>query len=195
MFKYLCNLVNKQPQIFQAGIRIAHMRRLFDLPETVTQRYHVILRSILSSSMVWKPNATVAAVIEHNKSFLMVEELIDGQRVINQPAGHLENNESLVEAVIREVREETARVFHPLAVLGIYRWQHPVKQLTHMRTTFIGNVTDHEPDRVLDEPIIRAEWLTRDQLQAANLRSPLVLRCIDDYLSGLRYPLALLQNV
>lgn len=146
--------------------------------------------------MVWKPNATVAAVIERNNTFLMVEELIDDLRVINQPAGHLDDNESLVEAVIREVREETAWTFQPSALLGIYRWQHPTKKLTHMRTTFIGNVTDHDPDQLLDSPILRAEWFSRDDLQQqGNLRSPMVLRCIDDYLSGKRYPLELLHNV
>jgi len=146
--------------------------------------------------MVWKPNATVAAVIERNNTFLMVEELIDGLRVINQPAGHLDNNESLVEAIVREVREETAWAFQPRALLGIYRWQHPTKKLTHMRTTFIGEVTDHDPDQLLDSPILRAEWFSRDDLQQqGNLRSPMVLRCIDDYLSGKRYPLELLHNV
>ena len=170
-------------------------------PEAVKHRYHDIFlsnhrHSFEPLSMVWKPNTTVAAVIERNNAFLMVEELIDGQRVINQPAGHLDDNESLVEAVIGEVAEETAWTFQPLAVLGIYRWQHPLKKITHMRTTFIGNAVDHQPDRTLDKPVIRAEWFTREQLlQADNLRSPLVLRCIDDYLSGQQYPLELLHNV
>jgi len=146
--------------------------------------------------MAWKPGVTVAAVIERNNTFLMVEELIDGQRVINQPAGHLDDNESLVEAVIREVREETAWNFRPSALLGIYRWQHPTKKLTHMRTTFVGDVIDHDPDQPLDKPVLRAEWFALEQLQKdENLRSPLVLRCIDDYLSGKRYPLELLHNV
>ena len=126
----------------------------------------------------------------------MVEERIDGQVVINQPAGHLNDNESLVQAVIREVSEETAWTFQPQALLGIYRWQHPVKKLTHMRTTFIGKVIEHDPDQPLDSPIIRAEWFTRDQLQSErNLRSPMVLRCIDDYLSGQQFPLELLHDV
>jgi len=146
--------------------------------------------------MVWKPNATVAAVIERDNAFLMVEERIDGQSVINQPAGHLNDNESLVQAVIREVREETAWTFQPQALLGIYRWQHPVKKLTHMRTTFIGDVIEHDPKQMLDSPIIRAAWFTRDQLQKeGNLRSPMVLRCIDDYLNGQQFPLELLHDV
>jgi len=146
--------------------------------------------------MAWKPGVTVAAVIERNNTFLMVEELIDGQRVINQPAGHLNDNESFVEAVIREVREETAWTFQPDALTGIYRWQHPEKKHTYIRTTFVGSVTDHDPDQALDKPVLRADWFTHDQLrQKDNLRSPMVLRCIDDYLSGQRHPLELLQNV
>jgi len=87
--------------------------------------------------MVWKPNATVAAVIERNNTFLMVEELIDGQRVINQPAGHLDDNESLVEAVIREVKEETAWTFQPISLLGIYRWQHPTKKQACIKSRMV----------------------------------------------------------
>jgi len=145
--------------------------------------------------MVWKPHATVAAVIERDNTFLMVEELIDGQAVINQPAGHLDDNESLIEAVIREVQEETAWTFKPLGVLGIYRWQHPTRGHTHMRTTFFGEVSDHDPNQKLDTPIIKAQWYTLDQLRDENLRSPMVLRCIDDYLDGHRHPLDLLQDV
>lgn len=146
--------------------------------------------------MVWKPHATVAAVIERDDTFLMVEELIDGETVINQPAGHLDDDESLIEAVIREVQEETAWTFKPAGVLGIYRWRHPTKGHTHMRTTFFGEATDHNPNQPLDSPIIKAQWYTLDQLRNnEKLRSPMVLRCIDDYLNGQRHPLALLHDV
>jgi len=145
--------------------------------------------------MVWKPHATVAAIIERENKFLMVEEMIDRQTVINQPAGHLDDGESLVDAVIREVQEETAWTFTPQAVLGIYRWQHPTEPHTHMRTTFIGSVSGHNPNQELDTPIISADWYSREQLLKLNLRSPMVLRNIDDYLTGLNYPLDLLQNV
>lgn len=145
--------------------------------------------------MVWKPHATVAAVVERDNTFLIVEELIDGQRVFNQPAGHLEDGESLIQAVIREVKEETAWVFEPRGLLGIYRWQHPSRQHTHMRTSFIGEVTDHDPAQVLDSPIVSADWYSRSDLLNMNLRSPMVLRNIDDYLQGRLYPLELLQDV
>ena len=145
--------------------------------------------------MVWKPHATVAAVIEQNDTFLMVEELIDDKAVINQPAGHLEDNESLIAAAIREVKEETAWDFHPTGVLGIYRWKHPTKHHTHMRTTFTGTVSQFDEQQMLDEGIIRTHWLNRQQLLKCNLRSPLVLRCIDDYLTGTCYPLSLLHDI
>lgn len=144
--------------------------------------------------MVWKPHTTVAAIIERDNTFLMVEELIDKEKVFNQPAGHLEDNESLIEAVIREVKEETAWAFTPQSVLGIYRWQHPSKGHTHMRTTFIGSVSDHDATQKLDFPIINAIWCTRAELLTKNLRNPMVLQCIDDYLSGMSYPLELLKN-
>ncbi len=147
--------------------------------------------------MIWKPHATVAAVIHRDDQYLMVEELIDGERVFNQPAGHLEDRESLQEAIIREVREETAWLFEPQYLLGIYRWRHPVKGNTHLRTTFVGTVSDHRSDQPLDEGITGAHWCTREQLLHSHtrLRSNLVLRCIDDYLAGQRAPLEILHDV
>lgn len=145
--------------------------------------------------MVWKPHATVAAIIEQDDNFLMVEEMIDGKAVINQPAGHLEDNESLIDAVIREVNEETAYDFLPTGVLGIYRWKHPTKHHTHMRTAFAGSVSHFNEQQILDEGIIQTHWLSRQQLLECELRSPLVLRCIDDYLTGSCYPLELLCDV
>ncbi len=145
--------------------------------------------------MVWKPHATVAAVIQRDNTFLMVEEKIEGDIVINQPAGHLDDNESLTSAVIREVQEETAWTFQPQGIIGIYRWQHPSKTHTHIRTTFFGTVSDHNPEQPLDSPIIRAIWLTRDQLLDSNLRSPMVVRCIDDYLNSRQYPLEILHEM
>jgi ADP-ribose pyrophosphatase YjhB (NUDIX family) len=147
--------------------------------------------------MPWVPHITVAAVVQKDDRFLLVEELADGRKVFNQPAGHLEPGESLVEAVIRETLEETAWRFEPHALSGIYQWTHPEKQKTFIRFAFAGEVTKHLPDRELDTGIIRAVWLGKDQLLARSgqLRSPMVLRCIDDYLSGQRFPLDIVSEL
>ena len=147
--------------------------------------------------MIWKPHTTVAAIIEHQGRFLMVEEESDGAIVYNQPAGHLDPNESLIDAAIRETREETAWQFHPEAITGIYRWKQPETERTFVRFAFCGQCSDHQPQQPLDEGILRAVWMSRDELleQSEKLRSPMVLRCIDDYLAGQRYPLALLSEI
>ncbi len=145
--------------------------------------------------MDWSPHTTVAAVIERDGRFLMVEEMIDDQAVLNQPAGHLEDGESLLQAITREVKEETAWSFTPQSLLGIYQWKHPTKHHTYMRTTFIGSVADHNPRQSLDDGIISANWFSRQQIKESILRSPMVMRNIDDYLAGLSYPLTLLQHV
>jgi ADP-ribose pyrophosphatase YjhB (NUDIX family) len=140
---------------------------------------------------------TVAAIVEQDGRFLMVEEH-DGQRLVfNQPAGHVETGEPFIQAVIRETLEESAYAFEPEAVVGIYRWQHPDKGTDYLRVTFCGQVRGHDPDRCLDDGIVRAVWLTRSQLEAqvARMRSPLVLRSIDDYVAGLRFPLHCLSHV
>ncbi len=147
--------------------------------------------------MTWRPNVTVASVIERDGKFLMVEELDGGRRVFNQPAGHLEPGESLIQAVVRETLEETGRKFEPEALVGVYRWRHPDRELTFLRVTFCGAAPQCEADRALDEDILAAHWFSREALarQSPQLRSPLVLRCIDDYLAGKRYPLELLVDV
>lgn len=144
--------------------------------------------------MIWKPHATVAAVIERDGKFLMVEEESEGQVVINQPAGHLDPDETLTAAVIRETREETAWDFYPQAITGIYLWTHPESQRTYLRAAFCGVCNNHDPLQTLDDGIIRAVWMSRNDLlaNADKLRSPMVMRCIDDYLAGQRYPLELL---
>jgi 8-oxo-dGTP pyrophosphatase MutT (NUDIX family) len=147
--------------------------------------------------MIWKPHATVAAVIERDGLFLMVEESSDGEIVYNQPAGHLDPNESLIQAAIRETREETAWRFQPEAIVGIYRWLHEPTDRTYLRVCFSGDCDDHHADQALDDGILRAVWLSREELlaQPDKLRSPMVMRCIDDYLAGKRYPLELLQDL
>ena len=143
----------------------------------------------------WTPRVTVAAIIEKDGRFLVVEEAPGQQSVINQPAGHLEKGESLLAAVVREVQEETAWQFEPEAVTGIYRWAHPDKDLTYLRFCFSGKVHSHDPQQVLDNAIINTHWLSREELSARPLRSPLVLRCLDDYLAGQRFPLAICHDI
>ena len=126
----------------------------------------------------------------------MVEEDIDGLMTLNQPAGHLESGESLIDAVIRETQEETAWSFSPSALVGIYRWQHPVNNDTYMRFCFSGDVNQHDENQALDEDIHQALWLSSAEILARqdDVRSPLVLDCLNDYLNGQRYPLTLLHN-
>lgn len=147
--------------------------------------------------MIWKPNTTVAAIVERDGRFLLVEEdTADGVR-LNQPAGHLENGETLLQAVVREAREETAYDFNPEALLGVYHWRHPGKDITYLRFAFIGNVSHHYPEQALDEGIIRAAWMSLDEIRASQSihRSPQVLTCIEDYLAGQSFPLSVVTHL
>ncbi len=147
--------------------------------------------------MVWKPNVVVAAIVEREGKFLLVEEEADGAIVLNQPAGHLDEGESLIEAVKRETLEEAAWHIEPEALLSVYRWTRPEKSITYLRFAFIGRALRHEPERQLDHGIVRALWLTAAEIrnEAARHRSPQVQICLNDYLSGQRYPLDLLKDV
>jgi 8-oxo-dGTP pyrophosphatase MutT (NUDIX family) len=134
---------------------------------------------------------TVATIVERNGAFLLVEEETSSGVRINQPAGHLEAGETLVAAAIRETLEETGYHVAPTALIGIYRWEAPVTRATFIRFAFAAAVVSHEPQRALDEGILRAFWLSYDDLIASRdrHRSPLVIRCIDDFRSGMRHPL------
>jgi 8-oxo-dGTP pyrophosphatase MutT (NUDIX family) len=141
-------------------------------------------------------SVTVAAVIESHGRFLLVEEETgDGVR-LNQPAGHLEADESIVAGAARETLEETAHRFVPRALVGVYRWRQPVSGVVYVRFAFAGDLGAQEPGRALDVGILRALWLTPAELraQSARHRSPLVMRCVQDYLAGRRYPLELLVH-
>jgi 8-oxo-dGTP pyrophosphatase MutT (NUDIX family) len=136
------------------------------------------------------PSATVAAVIERDGRFLFVEEIQDGRRVLNQPAGHLDPGETVVAACAREVMEETAHRFEPTALVGIYRWYYAPADKTFLRFCFAGRILGTE-DSKLDREIVALHWLTPAELRqkSAMHRSPLVQQCVDDYLAGRRFPL------
>jgi len=144
----------------------------------------------------WRPSVTVAAVIERGGRFLFVEEMANGRRVLNQPAGHLDPGESLAQAVAREVLEETAHRFTPTALLGIYRWRYDKEDVTFLRFAFVGRVDGVEAGRKLDKEIIAAVWLSPAELAArrAEHRSPLVEQCVQDYLAGRSFPLDVLSK-
>lgn len=146
-------------------------------------------------SRTWKPNATVAAVVERDGRFLMVEELTPEGLRLNQPAGHLEAGESLLRAVVRETVEETAYAFTPTCVVGVYLWPRPQGDVTYLRFAFGGTVSELPGNSALDDGIVRAVWMTPDELRAQpeRLRSPLVLQCIDDWLAGQRFGLDLIR--
>lgn len=143
----------------------------------------------------WKPNVTVAAIVERAGRFLMVEEhTADGLR-LNQPAGHLEAGESLLQAVVREALEETAHAFTPECVVGVYLWPRPQGDITYLRIAFGGTVGEIAGETALDAGIVRALWMTPDELRACpeRLRSPLVLQCVEDWLAGRRFGLDLIR--
>ncbi|TAN66755.1 MAG: NUDIX hydrolase [Methylobacter sp.] len=146
--------------------------------------------------MVWKPHVTVAAVIEQDRRFLLVEEETSNGLQFNQPAGHLEQGEDLIAAVKREVLEETAWRFEPEHVISIQLWRKNPKFPSFVRVCFSGYCHSHNPMQQLDEGIVATHWLTRDQIEAERhrLRSPLVLTSIDEYLNGQRHPLSLLKS-
>ena len=144
----------------------------------------------------WRPSVTVAGVIERDGKFLFVEELANGRRVLNQPAGHLDPGESLAAAVVREVLEETAHRFRPTGLVGIYRWRYDPEDVTFLRFAFRGDLAGVEQGRALDKEIVALAWLTPAELAArrAEHRSPLVQQCVDDYLAGRSFPLDVLSK-
>ena len=143
-----------------------------------------------------RQHITVAVVVENKGKFLLVEERINNRLVLNQPAGHVEADESIVMAAIRETLEETGLHFTPLYALGIYRWQTLNKEDVYFRHAFAGSVFDDGISRTLDEGIVRYVWMSyEDIMQANNLRSPLVLSVIEDYRNGVKLPLSMYQDI
>ncbi len=153
---------------------------------------------MIRDSIIWKPNVTVAAVIEQDGKYLLVEEETDTGTglLLNQPAGHLDPGESIMQAVIRETLEETAYTFVPEYLLGIYQWYSSSNDTTYLRFAFGGSVTNHDAGRALDDGIVRATWLDLADIGKAihRHRSPLVMACVQDHVAGRQYPLALLTH-
>ena len=145
--------------------------------------------------MTWQPHITVATIVEHEGKFLFVEEFKANRHVFNQPAGHLEANETLPQAALRETLEETAWEVELTGVVGIYLYTAPSNGVTYQRVCFIAKALKHHSDYQLDEGILRARWLTREELMAVreDWRSELIIRCIDDYLAGQRHSLELIR--
>lgn len=146
--------------------------------------------------MTWKPNVTVAAIVEQDGKFLLVEEQVRGDILLNQPAGHLEPDESIIQGAIRETLEETGYTFTPQWMTGIYRWHSRVDNITFLRFAFTGSVSDHDPERALDAGILRAAWFGPDEIRkmAYRHRSPLVMKCVEDHLAGKRYSMEILTH-
>lgn len=146
--------------------------------------------------MVWKPNVTVAAVVERDGRFLLVEEHTEDGVRLNQPAGHLDEGESLIQACVREAREETAHHVEVESLVGIYQWPRPSGDVTYLRFAFAASMSGFDAEAALDRGIIQAVWLTYDELleQRARHRSPLVLQCVQDYVAGRRFPLELIRH-
>ncbi|HVI26638.1 MAG TPA: NUDIX hydrolase [Xanthomonadaceae bacterium] len=150
----------------------------------------------------WQPDVTVATVVVRDGRLLCVEERVRGALVLNQPAGHLEPDESLFEAALRETREETGWDVRLTAFIGAYQWTAPARDgeaegRHYLRFAFAAEPVAHDPARPLDDGIERALWLTPAELraEAARHRSPLVWRVVADHLGGRRQPLSLLQQV
>jgi 8-oxo-dGTP pyrophosphatase MutT (NUDIX family) len=149
-----------------------------------------------TDSRPWKPNLTVAAIVEREGKFLLVEEHTDAGLRLNQPAGHVDAGESIITACARETLEETAWHFSPRHLTGIYQWPRPNSDITYLRFAFCGELGAHEPARTLDTGIVRALWLTPAELADCREkhRSPLVWQCLEDYLAGRRWPLDLIRH-
>ncbi len=163
---------------------------------TTTNLTESLIKSSAARSEQWKPNVTVSAIIEREGKFMMIEEFSHGRLVYNQPAGHLEEGESLFQAVEREVREETAWGFKPEMAVGLYMHPSPSSDVTYLRICFTGSCHDHHPDQPLDNGIHKVIWMSIEEIRqnVDRLRSPMVLNCINDYLAGNRFPLSYFKH-
>jgi 8-oxo-dGTP pyrophosphatase MutT (NUDIX family) len=151
----------------------------------------------MHESDIPRPAVTVAAVVAEGDRYLVVEEVTRAGLRLNQPAGHLEAGEAIAAAAARETLEETGYRVRPTALVGIYRWESPDTGITFIRFAFAADVLAHEPERPLDEGIVRALWLSHAEIvaQRERHRSPLVLRCLDDFRAGRRLPLDIVSEI
>ncbi len=148
--------------------------------------------------MNWDPHITVAAVIEREQKFLLVEEMVENTAVVNQPAGHWEKGETLLEAAVRETLEETGWEFFPEALVGIYQWKHPRKDETFLRVTFCGKTGNQQISNQLDDGILKADWYSAEEILAlpeTKIRSTLVTESLRDYLAGKRTSLDIFRSI
>jgi len=146
--------------------------------------------------MSWTPHATVATVVEKDGRYLIVEEASNGRQVLNQPAGHVEDGEFIVAAARRETLEETGWEIEPTHLIGIYTYKAPHSKVTYYRFCYAAKALQHHPDLPLDDDIDQVHWFTLDEITSRTdvLRSPLVLKCIEDYLAGQKFPLDLIYE-
>lgn len=137
----------------------------------------------------------VAGVIEHEGRYLVIEEMAEGRRVINQPAGRLEADESAAEGAMRETLEESGYLFNPTSIVGFYQWFHAEKNTLYLRIAFTGELADHHARRPLDPEILGVRWMSIAELEAEQERhrSPYVMQCIRDHAAGKRFPLEIIQ--
>jgi 8-oxo-dGTP pyrophosphatase MutT (NUDIX family) len=152
-------------------------------------------RTTLPNDAIWRPDVTVACIVPQSGKFLLVEENVRGDLVLNQPAGHLEPDESLFDAARRETLEETGWSIELAHLVGVYQWANA--DGSFLRFTFAATANSHDPTRALDNGIVRILWMTRDEIAASQsrLRSPMVLRGVDDFLAGKRLPLDALTSL
>jgi 8-oxo-dGTP pyrophosphatase MutT (NUDIX family) len=150
----------------------------------------------LQTDTDWQPHVTVATVVEDNGHYLLVEEFRDGKLVYNQPAGHLDPNESLAEAAVRETLEETGWHIDLQGLVGLALYYAPQNQTTYHRTTFYAQAIRHDPELTLDDGIERAVWMSyEDMLNAADkMRSKLVIQAVEQYRNNHKYPLSMIYN-
>lgn len=146
----------------------------------------------------WKPHTTVAAIVERDGRYLLVEENTPDGLLLNNPAGHLDPGESIVDGVIREAREETTRDFQPTELVGIYLVPPPdgdPAAITWLRFAFAGTISEEVSGRMLDDGIVRTLWMTIEEIRASRdrHRSPVLLQCVEDHHAGRRFPLDVLR--
>jgi 8-oxo-dGTP pyrophosphatase MutT (NUDIX family) len=146
--------------------------------------------------MDWNPHLTVATVVERDNTYLLVEELSNGLSVYNQPAGHLEPNETLQQAAVRETLEETGWGIELNGIVGVALYKSPANNITYYRTTFFASPVQHNPKLELDEGIVRAVWMSYEEMLsvADKMRSPLVIKAVEQYRAGHQYPLNLIYD-